>query len=132
MAGMLLRDAKFEDAVGAYRAILANHPEGTDGINGLALAVVQQAKFGEAEPLMRRALEIDEASFGFYHPKVAIRFNNLAQLLQATTRLSEAEPLMCRALEIDEASFGSDHPNVARDLSPNCCRPQTASAKRSL
>ena len=45
------------------------------------------ARFADAEPLMRRALEIDEASFGKEHPKVAIRLNNLAWLLQATKRL---------------------------------------------
>jgi tetratricopeptide (TPR) repeat protein len=66
--------------------------------------------------LMRRALEIDEKSYGPEHPKVAIRLNNLALLLQATNRLGEAEPLMRRALEIDEKSYGPEHPNVARDL----------------
>ena len=63
--------------------------------------------------MMRRALTIDENSFGPDHPNVAIRLNNLAQLLQATNRLAEAEPLMRRALEIDEKRFGPDHPNVA-------------------
>ena len=62
---------------------------------------------------MRRALAIDEASFGPDHPNVATSLNNLAALLQATNRLSEAEPLYRRALAIDEASFGPDHPNVA-------------------
>ena len=62
---------------------------------------------------MRRALTIDEASFGRDHPDVAIDRNNLAQLLQATNRLGEAEPLMRRALTIDKASFGKEHPKVA-------------------
>ena len=53
---------------------------------------------------MRRALEIDEASFGEHHPTVAIDLNNLAQLLKATNRMGEAEPLMRRALEM-----GSPH-----------------------
>ena len=65
----------------------------------------------EAEPLMRRALEIDEASFGEHHPTVAIRLNNLALLLQATNRIGEAEPLMRRALEISKASFGQRPPS---------------------
>ncbi|MEK6301223.1 MAG: toll/interleukin-1 receptor domain-containing protein [Acidobacteriota bacterium] len=72
--------------------------------------------FAEAEALVRRALEIDERSFGPYHRGVATALNNLAQLLQATKRLSEAEPLMRRALEIDKRTFGPDHPVVARDL----------------
>ena len=65
---------------------------------------------------MRRALAIDERSYGPDHPDVARDLNNLAQLLQATNRLGEAEPLMRRALAIDEGSYGPDHPDVAIDL----------------
>jgi hypothetical protein len=78
---------------------------------------------------MRRALAIDEASYGAEHPNVAIRLNNLAALLKATNRLAEAEPLMRRALAIDEASYGAEHPRVAIATSttwPNCSRPPTA------
>ena len=84
-------------------------------------------RLAEAEPLMRRALAIDEKSFGPEHPNVAISLNNLAQLLQATNRLAEAEPLMRRALAIDEKSFGPEHPNVARASTTwrRCCRPPT-------
>jgi len=85
-------------------------------LNGMAAVYYENAEYKEAEPLMERALNIDEASFGKDHPKVAICLNNLAQLYQATNRLKEAEPLMQRALKIDEASLGKDHPNVARDL----------------
>jgi tetratricopeptide (TPR) repeat protein len=65
---------------------------------------------------MRRALSIDEASYGPNHPKVATRLNNLAALLKATNRLAEAEPLMRRALALNEASYGNDHPEVATAL----------------
>jgi Flp pilus assembly protein TadD len=61
---------------------------------------------------MRRALKIDERSFGENHPSVAIRLNNLAALLQATNRLADAEPLMRRALKIFETSLGSEHPHT--------------------
>ena len=66
----------------------------------------------EAEPLMRRALAIDEVSFGKDHPNVARDLNNLAQLLQATNRLAEAEPLLLRAVAIFAASLGASHPNT--------------------
>ena len=59
---------------------------------------------------MRRALAIDEQSYGKEHPEVATDLNNLAALLQATNRLAEAEPLMRRALAIDEQSYGKEHP----------------------
>jgi len=50
--------------------------------------------------LRRRALAIDEKSYGPEHPSVALRLNNLALLLQDTNRLGEAEPLMRQALLI--------------------------------
>ena len=65
---------------------------------------------------MRRALAIDEKSFGPGSPRRRHASTTWPQLLQATNRLAEAEPLMRRALAIDEKSFGPDHPNVARDL----------------
>jgi tetratricopeptide (TPR) repeat protein len=85
-------------------------------INNLATFYQNQARFHEAEPLMQRALKIDEASLGKDHPHVATALNNLAQLYQATNRLKKAESLMQRALKIDEASLEKDHPDVARDL----------------
>jgi tetratricopeptide (TPR) repeat protein len=84
-------------------------------LNNLALLLQATNRLREAEPLMRRALAIDEASYGADHPLVAIRLNNLARLLQATNRLREAEPLMRRALEI-YLSFtratGHEHPHL--------------------
>jgi tetratricopeptide (TPR) repeat protein len=89
------------------------HPSTATALNNLAGLLQATNRLAEAEPLMRRALTIDEASYGNDHPNVATALNNLAQLLQATNRIVEAEPLMRRALEIDEASYGNDHPKVA-------------------
>jgi nephrocystin-3 len=71
----------------------------------------------EAEPLMGRALKIDEKNYGPDHPMVAIRLSNLAALLYSMNRLQEAETLMERALKIDEKNYGPDHPMVAIRLS---------------
>lgn len=84
--------------------------------NQLGVMYMTKSLYAEAEPLMRRALAIAEASFGPDHPSIARFLNNLTQLLQATNHLTEAEPLIRRALAIDEASFGPDHPDVALDL----------------
>ncbi len=82
------------------------------------LSVLLNAKslYSQTEPLMRRALEINEARYGSEHPDVATCLNNLAQLLKSTNRLAEAEPLMRRALQLDEANYAPEHPQVARDL----------------
>ena len=79
------------------------------------LAQLLQAihRFREAEPLMRRALEINEAVLGRRDPVVAIRLNNLAGLLMATNMFTEAEPMFRRAFEMDEAALGRHHPVVA-------------------
>ncbi|MSR56633.1 MAG: toll/interleukin-1 receptor domain-containing protein [Planctomycetaceae bacterium] len=85
-------------------------------LNQMGQYLQLRAQFAQAEPLKRRALAIDEQSYGAEHPNVAIRLNNLATLLQATNRLAEAEPLMRRGLAIEEQSRGPDHPFVANQL----------------
>jgi nephrocystin-3 len=84
--------------------------------NTLAFFLHGASLYAEAEPLMRRALAIDEQSYGKNHPDIARGLNNLAGLLQSTNRLADAEPLYRRALAIDERSYGKDHPGVAVDL----------------
>jgi tetratricopeptide (TPR) repeat protein len=79
----------------------------------LSLLLKTKSLYTEAEPLIRRALKINEDSLGPGHSDVAVCLNNLAQLLEATNRLDEAEPLMRRALQIAEESFGARHPKVA-------------------
>jgi tetratricopeptide (TPR) repeat protein len=92
---------------------LSDPPTLAYALNNLAALLEATNRLSEAEPLMRRALAINEQSYGAEHPNVASCLNNLAQLLQATNRLSEAEPLMRRALAIDKQSYGAEHPNVA-------------------
>jgi tetratricopeptide (TPR) repeat protein len=92
------------------------HPGTASALINLAALLQVTNRMAEAEPLMRRALAIDEACCGNDHPKMAIDLNNLAHLLQATNRLSEAEPLMARVVEIFEISYGKDHPKVATAL----------------
>ena len=68
---------------------------------------------------MRRALAIDEQSFGPTHPDVASDLNNLARLLQATNRLAEAEPLSRRVVGIFldfTRSTGHEHPHLRTAL----------------
>ena len=57
------------------------------------LDLVISVDTADAEPIMRRALNIDEENFGSEHPNVARHLNNLAQLLQATNRPAWMDPL---------------------------------------
>ena len=90
-------------------------PTSLTDLNNLVQLLQATNRLGEAEPLIRLALAIDEASYGPDHPDVAIVLNNLAQLLKATNRLGEAEPLSRRCLEIllgFTRSTGREHPHL--------------------
>jgi tetratricopeptide (TPR) repeat protein len=76
----------------------------TELMHQLALFLKEKALFEEAEPLIRRALQINEGFFGPQHPKIAGNLNNLAGLLRATNRSTEAESLMRRVRAIVEDS----------------------------
>lgn len=94
---------------------------GTEGsvqklLRGFGALLFANARYMEAEPLMRRALRFDQASRRKGHPDTAISLSNLAQVLQATDRLREAESLMRQALLMDEAAYGPDHQRVAIQL----------------
>jgi tetratricopeptide (TPR) repeat protein len=82
-------------------------------MNQLGLFLKEQHRFTQAEALFRRALQIDEQTFGENDAMVAVGLNNLATLLQETNRLVEAEELLRRALAIDERVLGKNHPTVA-------------------
>ena len=62
-------------------------------LNNLASLLYARNDLAAAEPLMRRALAIREASYGPDHPAVAQSLNNLALVLIQTNRAEEAEPL---------------------------------------
>ena len=56
-------------------------------LNQMGLYQVTRAQFSASEPLLLRALAIDEQCYGAEHSDVARDLNNLAQLLKATNRL---------------------------------------------
>jgi tetratricopeptide (TPR) repeat protein len=88
--------------------------ETATALNNLALTYQSLARFAEAEPLYRRAIEIEKV-LPNEHPDIATGYSNLANLLLLQARYSEAEYLYRRAIEIGEKALGKDHPKVARD-----------------
>jgi tetratricopeptide (TPR) repeat protein len=76
----------------------------------------QNADFGGAETLYRRALAIFEVAYGQGHVSVATVLKKMAALLQETARSREAELAYRRAIDIDEAHYDVDDPEVAYDL----------------
>ena len=102
----------------ARRADEAGIAQPTGGLfNQLGILSYAKARYAEAEPLMRRAIEISELRCGPDDPTVATSIGNLALLLGDINRVGDAEPLLRRALAIDEVRFGPNHPKVAIRLS---------------
>jgi Tfp pilus assembly protein PilF len=113
------QDARWElEPFGGLAQLWAdtNHPRATWLLIQAGRHWYDLAEWTQAEPLMRRALAIDEDSPGSDHSNIARDLNVLASLLQATNRLAEAEPLLRRALAINEQNLGTDHPDVASAL----------------
>lgn len=69
-------------------------------LSNLGVILIYQARFAEAESMMRVALAIDEKHRVPDHFFVANRLDNLASLLKDTDRIAEAEPLYRRSLTI--------------------------------
>jgi tetratricopeptide (TPR) repeat protein len=99
----------------AERNTLENHAASFLS-TGLGVFLVARSLYSDAEPLLRRALEIDERIFDPEHSETGVDCGNLAMLFRATGRPAEAEPMARRALRIARSSFGERHPMVAKAL----------------
>jgi hypothetical protein len=90
----------------------AEHPRTLISVNNLASLYNSQGRYGEAEPLYRRALAARERVLGAEHPRTLISVNNLAFLYKSQGRYGEAEPLYRRALAASERVLGPEHPHT--------------------
>jgi tetratricopeptide (TPR) repeat protein len=104
------------------RALAVCEAEGRDDgslaehLNNLAMLLHRTGRPAEAEPLMRRALAIDEARYGNAHPFIVCHLDIFSPVLLAVNRGDEAETMMRRALAIDESARGAEHPDTAERL----------------
>ena len=76
----------------------------------------ERGRYGEAEPLLQRALQIRIQTRGQEHPDVASCLDELAILSFRQGKYEQAEPLHRRALHIWEKTLGSEDLQVARPL----------------
>ena len=113
----LFVQGKYREAAQAFERCLQIRPNDAKVLNNTAASLDGAGNEAEAEPLLRRALDIDEKELGPYHPDVANVLSNLAGLLLNKGDYAGAELFVNRALAIDEKSLEPDHPGVATDLS---------------
>jgi tetratricopeptide (TPR) repeat protein len=85
-------------------------------LNHVGIYNYERGRYGESEPLYKRAVSIYEKALG-PDRLLAASLNNLAELYRVQRRYKEAEPLHWRALGIRESALGPAHPSVANSLS---------------
>lgn len=117
------RAGRYEAALPHFRKVLAQAEAryGADSpmlaleFNNLAEVHRLSDRPKEAEPLYKRAIELDERA-GEDNPGLATSLNNLAMLYRSQGRLNEAEPLYQRSVALLERALGPEHPDVAKGL----------------
>jgi tetratricopeptide (TPR) repeat protein len=111
-----LRDltSRFEGFFSRLQAL--DSPDLAKSLDRLGCLYQEQGRYGEAEPLLKKALKLHRQLAGDDHPDVATSLNNLAGLYKSQGRYNEAEPLYEQSLEIREQQLGADHPDVAQNL----------------
>ena len=85
-----------------HKKLGKNDPDTLSSVNNLGSLLQDHGKFDEAEPLLRRAMEGNEATLGAKHVNTTTSMGNLGLLLQGQGKIDEAKALSGRALEIDE------------------------------
>ncbi|MGD1929783.1 MAG: tetratricopeptide repeat protein [Leptolyngbyaceae cyanobacterium] len=98
--------ATFEQQLGP------SHPDIVDSLGQLAWMYKETGRYGEAEILYRRALEINEQALGSDHSDTIVSLLNLADFYESLGRYREAEPFYARALEILEQQIESDESEI--------------------
>jgi Flp pilus assembly protein TadD len=73
------------------------------------MRLVEDGRYGEAEPLLRRVVQIREDKLGPEHPETASALGGLGMALQRGGDLDGAENEYRRALRIYEKAFGPAH-----------------------
>jgi tetratricopeptide (TPR) repeat protein len=98
-----------------YRKLLTSHPLDAVLMNRLAVVLLQEGKYSEAEILFKNAISAYEKG-GPESEDLAIDLTNLGLVYANEGRYSEAIPLYNRALLMFEKVLGPNHHDVAVQL----------------
>lgn len=105
-----------EEVAAAEKRFGASHTETAAALSKLAKLQIHHGHFSEAEPLLQRALKIQEQTHGAESLENATVLMGLAKLYWVQGKLSEAEPLMLRGLQLLEKTRGVGHLDTAQAL----------------
>ena len=124
MAEMHYEAANYPEAQKAYERILSwrqgelggSHIDLVDDLNNLAGVMCVQELFDQAEPMIRRAVEILENAEKLEPLRLAENLTSLAGLQFRLGVFEKAEPLLARSLMLREQELGPDNTDLADAL----------------
>lgn len=83
----------------------------------LAQLYFRLTKYGQAEPLVKRIIDLHKISLGPEHPDVGVYLNNLGLLFHLQKKHFLAESEYQKAISIQEKHLGPDHPQTLNAIS---------------
>lgn len=89
----------------------------SDKLNGEVIRLFKEAKYKEALPLAKRALELREQKLGIEHPKTLTSMKNLASVYSYLDNSKQAIEVYQRLLKMQEKLFGADDLRLGDTLS---------------
>jgi tetratricopeptide (TPR) repeat protein len=124
MAEMHYEQANYAEAQKAYERILswrqgelgAHHIDLVDDLNNLAGVMCVQELFDQAEPMIRRAVDILEKAEQPEPLRLAENLTSLAGLQFRLGVFAQAEPLLAKSLNLREQEWGPDSTELADPL----------------
>ncbi len=105
-----------ERAVELSGGLEARHPEALQAAADLGAVYARLGLIDQAEPILRRVVEVRVGTLGEEHPDSLEALNGLADLLWTAGRKDEVEALDRRTLEIRRRTLGPDHPDTIKSL----------------
>jgi tetratricopeptide (TPR) repeat protein len=110
--------AAAEQALALARQLFGpRHPDTLTSMNNLGAVYERQARYGDAEPLLRETLQVSREALGPRHPDTLNSMSNLAGLYRAQGRYGEAEPLYRETLQLRREVLGPRHPDTLTSMS---------------
>jgi tetratricopeptide (TPR) repeat protein len=112
-------DALYSDAIGKLREVFPDgHPQLASALVGKARLLIEIDEAPGAEPLLREAIRMFEASLGMREPRTIDTYRDLADCLIALGRFQEAESTLLAAWQaLDRIPYAQrERASAARSL----------------
>lgn len=103
LAEIYSKHGKLKEAEELQRSVIATmekvvgkgvHPDLCLALNNLAQTLFKEKKYNEADPLLKRCIDMNKAIYGEKHPKTVLAMRSYATFLEKTGKTEQADKIM--------------------------------------